>query len=146
MNYNNKIEYSNFQKLVLHGEFENAYIEMKKMNIKDIENELISISFDDYNTLAYAFLVFALDKEQDAMLNVVVANLFLHSYNVWEGSYKIAQMYAEKAISVDDNCIDAWKVIMFLGRCPDSTLGEEDAFKARERIEKIDPNDPCLKD
>ena len=137
---------SYFQKCVLDGEFEEAYCEMKKMDFKKIESELIEISINDYNTMAYAFLMFAIDKKKEASLYAITANLFINSYNVWDGSYKVAQMYAEKALSLDENCIEALAVIMYLGICPDSDLTKEDMIKARERIEKINPNHPYLQE
>lgn len=141
-----KKHFSFFQKSVLEGNFESAYLEMKKMGLKRVEEELIEISINDYNTMAYAFLMFAIDKEKKASLYAITANLFINSYNVWDGSYKVAQMYAEKALSMDENCIEALAVIMYLGICPDSDLTREDMIKARQRIEKINPNYPYLQE
>ena len=137
---------STFQKNVLNGKFYEALTLMNEMNLKEVEHELIEISIDDCNIMPFAFLMFVLNMNKKASICAMVANLLIHAYNVWDGSYVVAQMYAEEALALDENCIEALAIIMELATCPDSTLTKVDMINARKRIEKLNPNHPYLQE
>jgi hypothetical protein len=147
----NKFEQTNgnpseFQKNVLNGDFNEAYKIMLNMTNKDIQDQLIEISVEDQCMLPYVFMVNTLLMKENAEDHSIMANLMISSYNVLNSAYEIALWHAKRALEINDKCIEALAIIMYLGMHPDSKLTREDTEKARKRIEEIDPNHPYLKE
>lgn len=137
---------SDFQESIINGNFEMACKFMNNLENIEIQNQLISISIEDQSLMSYEFLTYVISKNEKADYHAILANLMISAYNVLPGAYEIALMHTKKALELDEKCIEAWAMIMYLGMHPDSRLTRKDMEIAKEKIKEIDPNNQYLKE
>lgn len=134
-----------FKELILKGKFDQAYELCKKLSMKEIEEYLISISFDSKNMLVYGFVSYALLKKETIPFHLIAIQLLTNSYVVMEGASDLAYCHAKRALEIDPSSILALSEIMFLSGDPNTNGTRQDFEFAKERMAELCPNDPILK-
>ena len=71
---------NSFRQNVLEGKYKEAYEIAQKMTKKEISDELIAISFDTKNMLAYGFVVYALLRRETPRYHSIARTILLISY------------------------------------------------------------------
>ena len=135
---------SKLRKTILDGNFNEAYEIVRKMERKQICEDLISISFDTQNMLAYGFVMYVLSKEETVEWHSIASSLLINSYIVMEGAGQLAYIHAKKALELDSSSYLALSDMMFLARHPDTNGTEEDFEYAKKKIVDLYPDSDIL--
>lgn len=133
-----------FRKLVLEANFDKALETVKQMKKKEIADELIAISFDSKNMLAYGFVVHALLKNETIKYHWIASYLLGTSFIDLEGAAELAYCHAKRAVEIDNTDFCALSNLLGWIECPDTTGNEEDYERIRQRIAELYPNDSIL--
>ena len=135
---------NSFRQNVLEGKYKEAYEIAQTMKPKDICDELIAISFDTKNMLAYGFVVFALLRKETPRYHGIAKTILLTSYVDIPDAGELALCHVRKALEIDENSIEALLDLMECAEHPDTSATKEDYAWAKAKIAKLYPNDVIL--
>ena len=133
-----------FRKLVLEGKFSEAYEIAVDMKRKEICEDLVAISYEAQNMLAYGFATYALLREENIRWHSIVVYILGASYVCLEGE-ELAYCHVKRMIELNPNSFEALSTMMFLASSPDTSGTQDDFNWVKERIAELYPNDSILK-
>lgn len=135
---------NSFRQNVLEGKYKEAYEIAQTMKPKKICDELIAISFDTKNMLAYGFVVFALLMKETPEYHWVADALLTISYVDIDGAAELGLLHIRRALELDENSLLALLSLMGCAEHPDTSATKEDYEWAKAKIAKLYPNDVIL--
>ena len=135
---------NSFRQNVLEGKYKEAYEIAQTMKPKKICDELIAISFDTKNMLAYGFVVFALLMKETPEYHWVADALLTISYVDIDGAAELGLLHIRRALELDENSLLALLSLMGCAEHPDTSATKEDYEWAKAKIAELYPGDAIL--
>ncbi len=135
---------NNFRQNVLDGKFKEAYEIAQTMKRKEICDELIAISFDSKNMLAYGFVEYVLQRHETPEYHCIADTLLSISYVDIDGASELGLLHIRRALEIDENSVLALLALMGCAECPDTSATKEDYYWAKAKIAELYPNDAVL--
>ena len=135
---------NSFRQNVLEGKYKEAYEIAQKMTKKEISDELIAISFDTKNMLAYGFVVFALLMKETPEYHWVADALLTISYVDIDGAAELGLLHIRRALDLDEKSLLALLSLMGWAEHPDTSATKEDYEWAKAKIAELYPGDAIL--
>lgn len=135
---------SDFRQNVLDGKFKEAYEIAQTMKRKEICDELIAISFDSKNMLAYGFVEYVLQRYETPEYHCIADTLLSTSYVDIDGASELGLLHIRRALEIDENSILALLSLMSCAQDPDTSATREDYYWAKAKIAKLYPGDALL--
>jgi len=117
-----------FRKLILSGNFEEAYVEYAvNMQCKELNNELLALAFDVQNILIYAFVCHLINKNNCADYHHFAAGIMSHPLCFIDGAYEVALYHTKRVLEIAPEDIEAMEMLLFFNTVPDKLISDEEA-------------------
>lgn len=133
-----------FKRLVQTGDFKEAYKIAEKMKRKEICEDLVEISFDTRNMLAYGFVVYALLKNETPKYHWIASYLLGNSYIDIEGAAELGLCHAKRILEIEENSLEGLACFMGWVKHPDTSGTEADYNWAKQRVNELYKDDSIL--
>lgn len=126
--------------LVSVGGFTKARELLKNMNIDEIRDALLELSYDTGSIAPYSFICSILCDEESADFHYLASALLSISLNHLVGAYNAGLYHARRAVELAPEDASFKEYLLFFHNIPEELITKEEAIEIAKEVVKQIPN------
>lgn len=130
---------TNLIQLINNGNYDESENICKKLNFKNLENDLIKYAYDSCNFSLYSFAFYMYIKKQDEKWLKLSLSLIIGPLCFVDGAYSIGLFLARQLVK-KDRSVDNLVQLLFFYDIPEKLLSKDEALEIAEQILKLNPD------
>ncbi len=125
---------------ILSCNFSKASILIKEMKYTELENLLLSIGYDNGQSIViYAFICYLIEQENKIELHFIAQSILCGPLCYIEGAYTLALYHNKIVLSIDKDNVKAMTMMLFFNTLPTPLISAKEAKKYANKILEKEP-------
>ncbi|MGE0009579.1 MAG: hypothetical protein AB7F19_03475 [Candidatus Babeliales bacterium] len=134
------IDVQKFYKLLYYGEFAQAHVLAKHLNLDELWQVMIAINYEKPSILSYGYVIAVLIQKETAGYHYLASRILIKILNEMEGAYAAGFWHAKRALELETDNIDYKMQIINFYSLPGNLLDKRHAALLAQEILEIDPS------
>lgn len=106
----------------------------------ELHEALLGEAFDRQSLTCYGIYAGLLMRAESAALHVAASEVLALALNIFEGSYPLAFLHAQRAVALDPEDVAAKEHLLSFHNNPDHLLSPEEAARVAREVLAVDPS------